>query len=311
MPHPATSSQTAGLFWPPEGMTITATQKNSQSVAEAVVPKLLVPNASRCWYGLCIRLSVCPSVCLSVRHLSVGLLVCLSVCVSRTQFQRRESARQPSLHKKMHSTRREHKVWLVTPTTITQQKFSCCQHCYSPPHLKGGVALTCRPASPQAENWLAKLVGIHCLQSLRSNAANKHIVGKQGCYQNCCCQQHQSACFDMQASVPSSDGATTFQAYQQTHPGRALLGLNGVLTCPRSIAVIMWMLKDDIRNVVPSLPDKEPVEKKKDRWSFRLLLQCPFIGVASSFLFPSHQVSPSGVGCCCKPHKKQFYMVYM
>ncbi|KAA6421073.1 MAG: hypothetical protein FRX49_08984 [Trebouxia sp. A1-2] len=86
------------------------------------------------------------------------------------------------------------------------------------------------------------------------------------------------------------DGSLNFQDYQQGHPGKALLGLNGIMTAPRFFTFLLWLTNSQFalsqaqRRILAKFATAVfPVR------SAMQILRCPFSGVLIFLLSPGVQ----------------------
>ncbi len=89
------------------------------------------------------------------------------------------------------------------------------------------------------------------------------------------------------------DGSLSFQDYQQGHPSKALLGLNGIMTAPRFFTFLLWLTNSQFalsqaqrrllaKVVTAAIPMRNAMQ----------ILRCPFSGVLIFLLSPGVQVLP-------------------
>lgn len=86
------------------------------------------------------------------------------------------------------------------------------------------------------------------------------------------------------------DGSLSFQDYQQGHPGKALLGLNGIMTAPRFFSFLLWLTNSPFA----FFQARRRILAKFATAAFPLrtvmrLLRCPFSGVMIFLVSPGMQ----------------------
>ena len=87
------------------------------------------------------------------------------------------------------------------------------------------------------------------------------------------------------------DGSLSFQDYQQGHPGKALLGLNGIMTAPRFFTFLLWLTNSQfaLSQAQRRLLAKVATAAFPVRNAMQIL-RCRFSGVLICLLSPGVQV---------------------
>lgn len=97
----------------------------------------------------------------------------------------------------------------------------------------------------------------------------------------------------MQDDTKLTKGLLSLEEYKHAHPGKALLGLNGIMTSPRFFTFVLWLTKSDFRlsRVKHVLLVKAETAVLPVRVAMQIL-RCPFFGIMLSLFMPGIQVRP-------------------
>lgn len=81
----------------------------------------------------------------------------------------------------------------------------------------------------------------------------------------------------------------SFEDYKQGHPGKALLGLNGIMTAPRFFTFLLWLTHNDFRlsHARRILPPKSAISARLAQWQ---KLPHPLIKEVMSWFMPGIKV---------------------